>query len=261
MPPSCLSTPTTPRSPPALPEPPRRVWRSTRAPRHHSPPPLALQPPPSTSSTKTETPPTPWIEEDVATDVPEQRHLVQKTRNRRLHRTPTPIEDDEHPRRRQPPRDLAGPARRRRRIRRPHRVSDPATTSVRTRVSISSSSPIRSSPFALCHDLPWEQRKLAAMVDAPHAPVPHSLNQSTLLAPNHTRNVTRHSQLDLVPVCPLPVEALATAAVDLDVDDDSDHPETPSLCSSMRKTTTSKMVATNLPPVLVCATPATTVAR
>src|SRR3954471_12648012 len=135
MPPSCLGMPTTPRTPRALPEPPSRSWRRPRAPRLHSPPLLALQPPPSTSSTKTETPPTPWIEEDVATDVPEQRHLVQKTRNRRLLRSPPPIEDDEHPRRRQPPRDLAGPARRRRRILRPQELSGHATTSTAPVVS------------------------------------------------------------------------------------------------------------------------------
>jgi hypothetical protein len=146
MPPSCLSTPTTPRTPRALPEPPSRSWRRPRAPRLHSPPLLALQLPPSTSSTKTETPPTPWFEEDVATDVPEQRHLVQKTRNRRLHRSPPPIEDDEHPRRRQPPRDLAGPARRRRRIRRPQKLSGHATTSTATVVSFCFSSSSSRSP-------------------------------------------------------------------------------------------------------------------
>ena len=85
MPSSWLSTPTTLPSPRTPPEPPSRPWRRPRAPRLHSPPLLALQLPPSTSSTKTEPPPSPWIEARVAIDVLELHRVVHRDRHRRLH--------------------------------------------------------------------------------------------------------------------------------------------------------------------------------
>jgi hypothetical protein len=91
--------------------------------------------PPHEETAEPRNPSRPWRRSDVASEQTSRAHLVQKTRSRRPPRSPPPIEDEEHPRRRQLHRGLAGPARRRRRIRRPQSFSDPATTSVRTTVS------------------------------------------------------------------------------------------------------------------------------
>ena len=57
------------------------------------------------------------------------------------------------------------------------------------------------------------------MDDAPLAPVLPSVAQRARLALACTSNATRHSPLQMVPVCPLPDEALATAAAKVDACD------------------------------------------
>ena len=140
-----------------LPAPPVLLLASSRVQEKPRTPPPPFPPsvsPPQRRTAEPRNPSRPWLLSGVASERTSSALLVYSTRRRLLRRFPLPIEDEEHPRRRQPPRDLAGPARRRRQIRRLHRVPDPATTSARTRVSSSSSSPIHGSPFLLCFDSP-----------------------------------------------------------------------------------------------------------
>src|SRR4051812_46954 len=94
------------------------------------------------------------------------------------------------------------------------------------------------------------------MVDAPLAPVLPSLAQSARLAPACARNPTQHSQLLLVPVCPLLVEALTFASAVVDAGDAPVIPSSPSYHQSMRKNLSNTLVPSNPPPVPVFPTPA-----
>src|SRR4051812_8918416 len=138
------------------PSPLHVATRSPWTPRTHFPPPGPSSLAPVTISTETRAPPSPRTEAHTATDVPEQCRRVKKNRSRHLHRSPHPIEPEHLRSRRQPHRGLTRPASRRRQIRRPHRISDPATTPVRFTVSsCPSSSSSRSPPVlfsAFCHE-------------------------------------------------------------------------------------------------------------
>ena len=83
---------------------------------------------------------------DVATQPLQPRHRVLRLQRRRLRRFPKSIELKPLGIRRQLHRGLAGPASRRRRIRRPQSFSSHTTTAVRLRVSFCFSSPSSWSP-------------------------------------------------------------------------------------------------------------------